>query len=435
MKFVLLVLTLAAQVPLFSQVGYPGGYPPGQSPGQGPGIPWPRRHKADKSKTAAATERRVGRLRKIDDQSIVMVVSDGRVLTYKRTEKTKFFHDAQEIKPADFKAGDQVTVESTEDDSGYLYAVKVDLEPPAPDTEASAQPADTGGRAPGNSTAASEGPEPSPPHLKRGIPTGQSDTDADAGDTSAAADTSSPLRRSQAAEAPPADDPVIEKARQATATFTEKLPNYVCKEYMTRFASSSEPADWKPLDVLSTDIVYEGGRESYRDITVNGKPRKAMDQTGGAYSTGEFGTMLLDLFAPWTAADFHLRRAAWTAGVETKVYDFEVDRAHSHWNVEVASQSIRPAYKGSVWIVPSTGRVLRMELQARGLPQEFPLDAVESAIDYDNVMIGGQKFLLPVHAETLGCIRGTSNCSRNKIDFRNYHKFETSSDVTFAESK
>ena len=64
------------------------------------------------------------------------------------------------------------------------------------------------------------------------------------------------------------------------------------------------------------------------------------------------------------------------------------------------------------------------------MPKGFPLDTVESAVDYDYVMIGSTKFLLPVHSEALSCERGTSICSRNVIDFRNYKKFGADTKVT-----
>ena len=75
--------------------------------------------------------------------------------------------------------------------------------------------------------------------------------------------------------------------------------------------------------------------------------------------------------------------------------------------------------------------MLRIEQSARDVPRSFPLDTIESAVDYDYVLIGGQKFLLPVHSENLMCDRGTSNCSRNVIDFRNYRKFGADSEITF----
>jgi hypothetical protein len=52
------------------------------------------------------------------------------------------------------------------------------------------------------------------------------------------------------------------------------------------------------------------------------------------------------------------------------------------------------------------------------------------------VRLGGtQQFLLPVHAETLSCQRGSSFCSRNAIDFRNYHKYTGESTVEFGNVK
>ena len=52
-------------------------------------------------------------------------------------------------------------------------------------------------------------------------------------------------------------------------------------------------------------------------------------------------------------------------------------------------------------------------------------------LDPDRRRLGEREFLLPVHAETLTCVRGTSNCSRNVIDFRNYRKYSGESTITF----
>jgi hypothetical protein len=93
--------------------------------------------------------------------------------------------------------------------------------------------------------------------------------------------------------------------------------------------------------------------------------------------------------------------------------------------LHAGSQSLVAAYIGSVWLDPNTARVLRIEMQARNIPSDFPMDTVETALDYSNVRLGETSFLLPVHAEALGCERGTSNCSHNIIDFRNYHEFKS----------
>jgi hypothetical protein len=228
-------------------------------------------------------------------------------------------------------------------------------------------------------------------------------------------------------------DDLIRRAADTALDLTETLPNYVVQESMSRFQSTSKPANWQPLDVVSAEVVYENRQESYRKIAINGRQvNKKIEEIGGAWSTGEFGTVLIDLFSPQTAADFHYRRDSRTAGVLTKEYDFNVTHANSHWNVHMGSQSYEPAYKGTVWIDPKTARVMRSEMQAYGFPQDFETDAVESATDYEYIRLGDAKqYLLPVHAETLSCQRGTLNCSRNIIDFRNYKKYTGESSITF----
>ena len=130
------------------------------------------------------------------------------------------------------------------------------------------------------------------------------------------------------------DEPLIRRAADAAMEFTETLPSYVCTEMVTRSQSQSTPANFQPIDVVSMEVVYENGKEDYRNIQINGKKTvKKIEETGGAWSTGEFGTVLVDLFSPATAADFHFRRDSRAGGIMAKMYDFEVDREHSHWSI------------------------------------------------------------------------------------------------------
>ena len=421
------VIILVSQIPLLSQIGrYPGGYPPSQYPGsQIPGVPFPwpgggRRGGDTTNAPARAPQRSTGKLRKIDGKSLVLETADGRILDFSRDTKTKFYKDAKETSEGAFKSGDEVSVEATEDRRGYLYARSVSLIASA-DTATSAPARDETAKTPSAAPAPDPG-DPGPPTLRRGIPPKRPAANVEESESP----TADPAPR------PAAGDPVIEHARAAAETFTERLPNYVCKEYMARFASNARPVDWQALDVVSANVVYEDGRESYRNVAVNGRAtNKGMEALDGSWSTGEFASVLVDLFSPSTAAIFRLERTAAAAGMSVRVYGFDVRKPNSHWRVQAASQTIFPAYEGSVWIEPKSGRVLRIEIQARALPAEYPMDRVETAVDYENVRIGGREFLLPAHAESLSCQRGTNNCTRNTIDFRNYHAYEADSTVAF----
>jgi hypothetical protein len=204
----------------------------------------------------------------------------------------------------------------------------------------------------------------------------------------------------------------------------------VVQEYTTRYVSDSHPVSWRAQDVVSADVVYEDRKERYEKVAINGKPTKKPEETG-AWSTGEFGTILEDLFSPATAAKFKFSRNSTAQRREAAMYDFTVERPRSHWTIQVPGQLTRPAYKGSVWVDKETARVLRIEMQAVDIPKEFPEDTVEAALDYDFVSLGTQKFLLPVRGEVLSCQRGSSVCERNVIEFRNYKKFTGESSITF----
>jgi hypothetical protein len=218
---------------------------------------------------------------------------------------------------------------------------------------------------------------------------------------------------------------LIERAREAAFQFSQKLPNFICQEFMSRFAQRGR-AEKMPLDLVAAEIVYEDGQESYRNVKINNRPTdKSLEEIDGSWSTGEFASTLVELFHPDTDAQFRSGGASTISGFSAQVYDFQVRTENSHWRLHAGSRTLVAAYAGSVWVDPTTARVLRIEMQARNLPSDFPMDTVETAVDYSYVMVGEKSFLLPVHAETLGCERGTSYCSHNIIDFRNYHEFKS----------
>jgi hypothetical protein len=228
-------------------------------------------------------------------------------------------------------------------------------------------------------------------------------------------------------------DPTIEQARAEVFQFSETLPNYVVKQYTTRYETNTASAktSWAARDNITADVIEENGVERYKNILVNGKaPREAPEKTG-SWSSGEFSSLLQDVFASNTNAEFHGKRATTINSRSAFRYDFSVEQPNSHWHVETGGQSYLPAYSGTVWIDKETLRVLRVEMAAQSMPRNFPLDTVESAVDYDFVLIGDTKFLLPTHSEALSCERNSRACSRNVIDFRNYRKFAAESSITF----
>jgi hypothetical protein len=460
------ILLLVASAAAMAQVYPPGGGYPGTIPGQSP-IPGTR--PTTRGRTGAGADPRAnsgaqplpnfrGTLKVMADKSLSLLLGDQRVLDFKRTDKTKFYKGGDEVKNPKFNVGDQLSVEALDELTGTMTAVNVYWEKAAgaPGTTTKTDDGVTDAwkdippSPPPTSSVQRTADDPGPPKLQRGGAADKSRERADAVPVEAPPDTRSAERVTDSSPNRPSlirgdgdedsvripikkDEPLIRKAADAAMEFTETLPSYVCTELVTRTQSAGSPSNFQPIDIVSMEVLYENGKEDYRNIQINGKKTvKKLEESGGAWSTGEFGTILVNLFSPSTAAAFHYRRDSRAGGIMAKMYDYEVEKERSTWSIHAASASYDPAFTGSVWIDPQTSRVLRIEMEAKGMPSNFPLDHVESATDYQYIRLGDAKqYLLPVHSETLSCERGTNYCSRNVIDFRNYHKYTGESSIKF----
>jgi hypothetical protein len=463
-----LVCLFAPAPALFAQYGGQ------QRPIPGPGLPLPKR----KNKTPADADpdnliALKGMLRKIDDKKFVIETDDKRLLTVQRTAKTKFLERESDIKPSELQPGDRLRVDATETEDGKFLAFEVLLSKrgtpeerararvPFEDEDEDTTPKKTEDKKPEDQKKVAAAPplpsEPverpttaiappdtskddpgeNAPRLSRGKPRTARRASGDPAEERAANDAVPSSPPSADRDAPPSAerevrDTFIEKARETAENFRETLPNYSVKQFTTRFQANGGPrASFQPIDNVSTDLVYENGKESYRNILVNGKAPKGKLEESGSWSKGEFESVLRDVFHPSTNADFRPSGTATIVNRSSKVYKFVVEQENSHWRIQTEGQSYFPAYKGTMWIDKETSRVLRIEMQTRNVPKAFPIDTVESTVDYDFVRIGGTPFLLPVHSENLMCVRGTSTCMKNIIDFRNYRKFGADSTIIF----
>lgn len=321
-----------------------------------------------------------GRLEKLAAGAIVVELADGRYLEIRVSKQTRYVKDGRGTRFSSLQPGDDLRIEAREDEDGFLHADRV-------------------------AVVIGDGSVPDKlPGLKRRV--------------AAVFDGDSIV------------DSFIEKARREATRFARDLPNYICSQSTTRFESETYKS-WRTLDVVSADVIYEKGQERYRNIQLNGQPAKAqgMEQVTGSWSKGEFGTILRHLFASDTAAEFKFVKDLELGGRSARLYDFSVARHRSRWQVRMPSQYVLTAYKGSVWLDEETARPLRIEMEAIGLPHEFPLDKVEMMVEYSFVPIGSEQHLLPTQSENLACWRTKRHCVRNRIEFGDYRKFTSESQL------
>jgi hypothetical protein len=433
-SFVVGTFILAGQIVLPGQ-NPPGQYPPGQNPqGRFPGGGGSRgsgKNSDSRQSASVSSESYRGVVRKVEGGTMDLEIEDTRFLIID-------FGGANP-KPNDIRVGDGLDVVASEDKDGNFRATSIQVDR---DIAQTINERDGIGIQQQQQEEGRTGPPPTilvrpdrsdddsgPPVLKHGKPATRASDPIpdDAPSTPSRANTAEPAR--------PSGNPhlaLVEKAREVASRFLEGLPNYVVQENTTRYVSETRQPSWNVVDIVSAEVVFEENHESYRNLQINGKPSKKAPEESGAWSTGEFGTILGNLFNPYTDADFKYVQDDTISHRAASVFDFKVLRVRSSWRIWTTGQYIMPANRGSVWIDKQTGEVLRLEMQAKEIPEAFPEISVETAVDYDSIRLGTtEPFLLPVHAEALSCWRGSNQCQRNVIEFRNYHKFTGESNIEF----
>jgi hypothetical protein len=223
--------------------------------------------------------------------------------------------------------------------------------------------------------------------------------------------------------------PLLDQARYHAAEFMNDLPNFVVTQIVTRSIRTPGKKDWRRQDKLEIELSYRAKTgEQFKLMRYNDKPTQmTYDQLKGATSTGEFGSILGAVFSPQSQAEFKEVRREIFRGHQTVIYDFRVEKAFSS-NTITDVNSGRPvttAYSGSVWIDTESGRALRIKQSAEDIPLGFPITLAERAVEYDWILIDGQRYLLPVYAEVILGNDLKRYYLRNVIELRNYHMFDT----------
>ncbi len=228
---------------------------------------------------------------------------------------------------------------------------------------------------------------------------------------------------------PQARDPFLEESRTAVRDYLDELPDFICNQVVERYFDFEARGAWDKADTLTYELTYNRKRESYRPINSVGRPvTRPLEQTGGAYSTGDFASGLASLFDPETRTLFKPAGRDLLGNHQTRLYDFTVAREFSKLSVTAeGSTTIIVGYSGTICVDEESKRVLRIDQAVDGLPAGYPVTNSESSVDYDNVRLRGidVDFLLPIRAEFIIADRRQRRYFRNLLYFKFYRKFET----------
>lgn len=226
---------------------------------------------------------------------------------------------------------------------------------------------------------------------------------------------------------------IIENARN----YLKTLPDYMCLQVTRRHYDPTGTENWRLHDTVQEQLNYVDHKENYVVTMINGQAVANVDhmKLGGSTLSGDFGSIYSEIFAVETATEFDWDHWATLRGKRMYVFSFHVPQSRSHFTIydDQVHRQITSGYHGLIYADRDNRMVMRYKFECEDLPGDFPVKAVALDVNYDFIVIGGQRFVLPLKTE----LKSTANTPRgkymswNEAEFRLYRKFSTESTITF----
>jgi hypothetical protein len=225
---------------------------------------------------------------------------------------------------------------------------------------------------------------------------------------------------------------VLDQASEYARDYIRRLPNFICTQVTRRYVDPSGLEFWQAQDTIVSKLSFFEQKEDYKVVLVNNRPMNtSMHGVGGTTTTGEFGTLLKDLFDAATGARFDWEKWATLRGKRAYVFSYRVPQERSKYTITYErTQSTTPGYTGLVYVDRDTMAIMRVTQDVLETPVGFPINQVRNVLDYDYIPIAGQTFVLPLKASTVS--RMGRIMFKNDTEFRMYNRFGTESTITFA---
>jgi len=234
---------------------------------------------------------------------------------------------------------------------------------------------------------------------------------------------------------------ILDDVRDYVMNYDKNLPDFICTEVEHRLIApkgarygvraGSEPS-FQEQDTVTNRLSYFEHKEEKKPILINSRPTfSSYDSLSGSTSTGDFGTMLRELFEKRAQAHFEWARWATLRGRRTMVFGYHVARANSSFTIGVKDLKLEivTAYSGEVFVDKETHQVTRLVQVAEDIPVDFPVRHAQERLDYDYADIGGHPYLLPYRGELQ--MEGEEVYSKNLLDYLHYKKYSADSAITY----
>ena len=230
-------------------------------------------------------------------------------------------------------------------------------------------------------------------------------------------------QRSSMPVLPPPFADLLVRAHTTTAQFSTELANFICTEKIERYKGRISDDKRRPVDIVTSVVSYENGIEHYTDIHQDSKPRRSIADIAGAWSEGEYGTLLIQARNILNTHDVRLRGIGLLDGKPAALYIYDIDESESPWDLVVNGRHYATAFHGEIWVSRENSQILRVTRTSLRIPPATGITQVCWSANYDFTDLNGKKVLLPKTAEYSVAYVGSDRLEWNVMTFSNYKRY------------
>jgi hypothetical protein len=219
--------------------------------------------------------------------------------------------------------------------------------------------------------------------------------------------------------------------RTANDDLYSSLKSFICDEQIARYRGRFNGDNPREVDAIAAKLSFENGIEHYTDIWQKGKRRTNLSSLIGAWSQGEFGTLLLQTEKLLETQGVDFREYSELNGQPVAVYTFGVEEQESPWDLEVSGRHYRVPFKTQVSVARDSGQIVKIARTSENLPVEMRISGIEWGVTLAPVELGGQKYLLPRSGEYMVLYQQSDRRDWNVMNFSNYHRYDVQVSLRF----
>jgi hypothetical protein len=213
------------------------------------------------------------------------------------------------------------------------------------------------------------------------------------------------------------------RVRLANELLYSDLQNFVCNERMDRYKGPLSAAEGRRIDTVVSKVSFENGVEHYTDIRQNNRSRPGITSLSGAWSEGEFGTLLRQTQALLGSQAVLFRMNADINGAPAVLYRFEVSGQDSPWDLEIESKHYHVPFRTDVWVSLASEQILKIERTSTAIPLETGISELRWTVSLEKVELNGKNWLLPNTGEYEVLYEESHHREWNLMRFSEYHRY------------